>query len=517
MKCYIETHKTGGTQEVITVEQWTQIREMYYTQHMSQRRIARTLGVHRSAVKRAIETRGGPRYQRSTAYKSILDPFKVEICQLLESADGDIPITVIYEHLAQREDTPQSPRYHGSYENLWRYAHEVKSQLHPKEAYLQIETPAGLDSQCDWGKVDLVISGEPKRVSIFVLTLCYSRLSYAKLYFLERQECFFDGHCDAFEYFKGVPKQVTYDNLSTAVYKVLSGRNRIEQESFIRFRGEFPFAANFAAVGKGNEKGKVENAIQYIRNHAFGLSREFPTLKAANTHLYNWLVGNAKRIHRTHKQVIAERHHSEMPHLSPLPKPMPLAGRLVAAKVNKFSFVTFETNRYSVPVASAHQSVFVKALADKIVIVRNDQVIATHDRLFSRHGQQVKVHHFLSLLQQKPRAIEHASVIEHFDLDPVFIELKQRLTNLDDQPNQKWIAILRLTEHYPLAQVVTAVKTALAWGVMDFESIKNLLDQQLKPKVRIDNGNCLVNHPHLADVEVSRTPLTSYDTLLEGR
>jgi len=496
------------------MDRWTEIREMYYTKRMSQRRIARTLGVHRTTVKRAIETRGGSHYERNTPYGSMLDPFKVEIRQMLEASKGDIPVTVIYEHLAQREDTVDSPRYHGSYENLWRYAREVKADLYPKEAYLRIETPPGLDAQCDWGKVDLVVDGVPSRVSMFVLTLSYSRLAFARLYSLERQECFFDGHLCAFEYFDGVPKQLTYDNLTTAVQQVLKGHNRIEQEAFVRFRGEFPFGANFAAPGKGNEKGKVENAIRYIRNHAFGLTNEFPTLQAANTHLLDWLNQNRNRVHGTHKQVIDQRYQHEKQKLSELPSPMPQACRLVTAKVSKFSFVLFETNRYSVPVAYAHQTVFVKAFADTIAIVKTDQVIASHQRLFSRHQEAVDIYHFLPLLQQKQRAVDHAVVFNSLDLDPVLIQLKQRLSQTTDNPNRQWIKILRLTERYPLAKVTSAVKLAMGYDKIDYSSIHNLLLQQLAPKVPVIDGDCLVNHPHLADVAIASPELTAYDTLV---
>ena len=216
---------------MIDVDKWTEIRNLYYNCRMSQRQIARALGVSRPTVKRALETRGGPRYERTVPYTSILDPFKDEIQQMVEAANGDILGVLIYEELSQREETALVPKYNGSYPTLCRYVREVKEQLYPKEAFLRIETPPGFDAQCDWGKVDLVVGGEDKRLSMFALMLSYSRLRFARLFVKERQECFFQGHVEAFQFFGGVPKQVTYDNLTTAVAKILSGRKREEQDA----------------------------------------------------------------------------------------------------------------------------------------------------------------------------------------------------------------------------------------------------------------------------------------------
>jgi transposase len=483
---------------------------------MTQRQIARTLGVSRQTVKRAIETRGGPRYNRTVPYGSILDPFKDEIKGMVESANGDIFATVIYDKLSSREGTKEAPQYLGGYQILCRYVQQVKKELNPPDAFLRIETPPGFDAQCDWGKVDLTLGGEAKRVSLFVLTLSYSRFKYARLFVKERQECFFQGHVEAFEYFSGVPKQVTYDNLTTAVDKILKGRNRIEQEAFARFHGEFPFSANFAAPRRGNEKGKVENQIKYVRSHAFGLDKDFETIDDANSHLLAWVQRDAKRVHGTHKEVIERRFLREKRHLNPLPSVMPECCQITGAKVNKFSFVMFDTNRYSVPTEYIYQDVIVKAFERRVVIIKDDKVIAEHQRSYQRYGETVNPYHFLSLLEKKARAVDHAVVMQSFNIDPLFYRLKSALAEVVENPNREWIQVLRLTEDYPMQQVVQAIKTAFAYGTYDYSSIKNLLFQQVHPPIAVDHHCCLIKHPQLADVVVQLRPLDSYDVLLEG-
>lgn len=499
---------------MIIVETWTQIREMYFIKGMSMRKIAKTLGVNRRTVKRAIEVRGGPRYERSAPYPSLLNPFKWEIHQMIESTHGEILATVIYQRLICRQVTSLTPRYRGSYETLLRYVREIKQQLKPKEAFLQIETPAGFDAQCDWGKVDLVIADKAQKVSMFVLKLSYSRYRFACLFFLERQECFFEGHIQAFKFFEGIPKQVTYDNLTTAVLKILKGKARVQQQAFIRFRGEFPFLANFAAPKKGNEKGKVESDIKYIRNHAFALRDEFATIDEANAHLLLWLKKDVLRVHGTHKEVILARYEREKPHLNPLIEPLPEGCRVVYAKVNKFSFVQFETNRYSVPTEYVSKTVMVKASAMRIKVVFIDKVIAQHPRLFTRDAQQVNVNHFLSLLEKKARAVDHAVIMQAFNLDPIFYQLKQKFAGAVENPNRQWIKVLRLMEQYPMQKVAKAVKTALAYDAFDYASIKNFLLQQVYPSIDIGQQNCLTDHPQLAAVVVCSIELSRYDALL---
>jgi len=501
---------------VIEVDLWTKIRNLYYNERMSRRQIARTLGVHRQTVKRALEMSGGPRYERTAPYTSILAPFKDEIQQMVEDANGDIMATVIQDRLSQREDTPLAPKYQGSYPTLCKYVCSVKEKLNPKEAFLRLETPPGFDAQCDWGKVDLFLGGEEKRLSMFVLTLSYSRFKFARLFFLERQECFFQGHLEAFEYFGGVPKQVTYDNLTTAVAKILKGRNREEQDAFTRFRGEFPFQSNFAAPRKGNEKGKVENLVKYIRNRAFGSVSDFSTLEDANSHLLSWLEKDANRIHGTHKEVILSRFQREKSHLNPLPDQMPECFRIAGGKVNKFSFVQFETNRYSVPTEYVYQDVIIKAFERRVEILSRDKVIAEHQRLLLRNAEAVNPYHFLSLLEKKARAVDHAVVMQSFSLDPLFYKLKEELASVSENPNREWIRVLRLTEEHPIQKVVDAIKRALAYGVYDYDSIKNLLLQQVQPTIIVDDKSCLCGHPNLALVAVQQQPLTCYDALLTG-
>jgi len=117
-------------------------------------------------------------------------------------------------------------------------------------------------------------------------------------------------------------------------------------------------------------------------------------------------------------------------------------------------------------------------------------------------------------LEKKARAVDHAVVMQSFNLDPIFYKLKNALKKVVKNLNREWIRVLRLTEEYPMEQVVEAIRKAFLYGVYDYASIKNLLNQQVQPSIIVDD-NWLIEHPELSSVVVVLKPLTCYDVLLE--
>lgn len=84
---------------------------------------------------------------------------------------------------------------------------------------------------------------------------------------LQKQEAFLEGHVHAFHHFGGVPRRLTYDNLTTAVRRILEGRNREEQETFISFRSHYLYESNFCNPREAHEKGKIENGVGFGRRN----------------------------------------------------------------------------------------------------------------------------------------------------------------------------------------------------------------------------------------------------------
>jgi len=161
----------------------------------------------------------------------------------------------------------QQEGYGGSESGVLVYLWQLRKAKRKVKVYLPLEFEAGEDGQVDWGEAKVVLAGEQVTVEIFVLRLCYSRKIFVMAFPSQKQECFYTGHVAAFEYLGGIPHRLSYDNLKTAVKRMLQGRNRQQQEHFILFRSHYLFECHFCTPGAGHEKGRVEDGVGYVRRN----------------------------------------------------------------------------------------------------------------------------------------------------------------------------------------------------------------------------------------------------------
>jgi len=159
--------------------------------------------------------------------------------------------------------------YKGGESTVRRYVRLAKLSLGIEMpcAFIPCDPEVGHEGEVDWGSAIAVIAGEEIRLKFFCMRSKYSGKHFVRFYPCERQQVFFDAHIHAFAFFGGVFPVLIYDNLTTAVQKVLLGRNRIEQASFSSFRAYYCFEARFCNPGNGHEKGGVEGMVGYVRRN----------------------------------------------------------------------------------------------------------------------------------------------------------------------------------------------------------------------------------------------------------
>ncbi len=136
----------------------------------------------------------------------------------------------------------QADGYTGSEFHIRAYIGQLRRETKRPKVFLPLEFDPATDAQVDWGEAEAILAGVQRTVHVFVMRLCYSRRTFIMAFPFEKQECFFAGHVAAFAHFGGVPHRLTYDNLTTAVKRILTGRNRLEQQAFIVFRSHYLFA-----------------------------------------------------------------------------------------------------------------------------------------------------------------------------------------------------------------------------------------------------------------------------------
>lgn len=237
------------------------IRKAILRDGKSKRQVARELGIHRDTVSRLLKAEGPQHYAlKQPKHKPVVDSVLPLIQAWLE-ADEQAPRK--QRHTAHRiyERLREDHGFTGSERRIREVVAELRQK--PKEVFLLLVFEPGEMAQVDWIEgATLRIGGEYRKVNIFGLVLNFSGAFYFEAFDRRTQECFFQGHVDAFLFLGGVPLSITYDNLKTAVRKVLQGRNREETEGFVAFRSGWLFDSVFCQPAKGNEKGRVENSAK---------------------------------------------------------------------------------------------------------------------------------------------------------------------------------------------------------------------------------------------------------------
>ena len=354
---------------------WVEIQALS-RDRLSIRSIARRLQLHRKTVRQALAEKA-PRLRPPR--RSRLDEHRGWLSAKLERYP-ELTATRLMEMLREERG------YTGGYTVVKECVADLRPRVKP--AFLTLSFAAGECAQADWGSWRTVdVLGTPRRLSFFVMVLCHSRMLYAELSLSEAQEHWLACHRPAFEFFGGVPERVMVDNCKTAVLRPGPQGIRELNPAYEQFAAHYGFKVSACNAGRPNEKGRVENAVGYLKK-AFFAGREPSSLEALQPALRHWLVNTANvRMHATTGRRPAELFKAaEQRALRPLPPdPGGCATTLQVVADNRFR-VTVKTNRYSVPSKFASRRLILHRYADRIVVVdpEGGGVVADHRRCYGR-------------------------------------------------------------------------------------------------------------------------------------
>ena len=361
---------------MITPAQRAEMRRLYFGEHWKVDTIATALGVHHQTVRRAIEldTRPPRRAGRATA----LDPFLPFLRDTLAQYPR-LRATRLHEMLRQRG-------YPGSARQVRRLVRHLRPAAGPR-VYRRVVTLAAEQAQVDWGAFGSLRIGRGVRtVSGFVMVLGYSRALWALFTLDQTLESFLRGHVAAFAAFGGSARTLVYDNLRRAV---LDRRGTAIQfhPRLLELAGHYHFAPHPCTPGRGNEKGKIERQIQYLR-HAFFAARPFRDVDDLNTQFRRWRddVAQARRHPEQRDRTVAEVFAEEQPRLLPLPA-HPFATDLMRpVRSGKTPYIRFDRNSYSIPHTCVRHPLSVLASATTIRLVDGLTDVARHRRSYGTGG-----------------------------------------------------------------------------------------------------------------------------------
>src|SRR5712691_11475212 len=243
---------------VLTVDEREQIRRAFFIEGKSLRQISRERHHGRIAIRKALRDPGPATYtSQSLRSRPVLQPFLALIDHWLEEDNTRPPKQ---RHTAHRiyDRLVTEFAFQGGESTIRQYVREQRPR--GREVFIPLEhDPA--EAQADWGEAMVHMKGRLVKANLFCLRLCYSTRFFVKAFPRQSREAFFAGHVASFEAVSGVPRSITYDNLSSAVKKVLSGPRRQEQQEFVAFRSHHLFESVFCRPAEAHEKGLVENLV----------------------------------------------------------------------------------------------------------------------------------------------------------------------------------------------------------------------------------------------------------------
>ena len=402
------------------------------------RRISRDLCLSRNTVRKVLrsdETR--LEYHRESVYRPKLGAF-VEVLSSWLEAEQSLPVK--QRRTAQRfYDALQGEGYRGGYDSVRRFVKcwRQRSQTTPTNAYIPLYFEPGDAFQFDWSHEQVLLGGAATAIKVAHIRLSHSRMFLTIAYLRESQEMVFDAHNRGFAFFGGACRRGLYDNMKTAVTRILRGKERDFNRRFEQLCSHYLFEPVACTPASGWEKGQVENQVRTVRRRLFTPQRTFKDLQALNEALMAECLAWAKtQPHPIFKdKTVWAVFEQERPALLQVQRPFDAyAEREV--RVSTTALVSFDRNRYSVACTAVGRSVQLRSYAAKIVVMYEGQCIGEHRRCFQCDQMLFEPWHYLPVLERKPGALRNGAPFKHWDLPRTLQQTLSALKRFADWDRQ---------------------------------------------------------------------------------
>jgi hypothetical protein len=325
------------------------------------------------------------------------------------------------------------------------------------------------------------VGGVSLVVKVAHFRLSHSRQSFVVAYPRESLEMVIDAHNLAFAFFGGTCRRGIYDNMSTAVDKVLQGKKRKFNRRFAQLCSHYLVEPVACTPGAGWEKGQVERQVKNIREWLFTPRPRFNNLAELNS----WLVEQCqiiskKRYHpeykdRTILEVFQDEQSSLIPTATPFTSFVEQEG-----SVSSTSLIRYDRNHYSADSKMVNKTVTVRASAERIQIVSNGEIVGEHIRDFGRGKTIYDPWHYLGILDHKPGGLRDGAPFKDWSL-PTAVKQIQRKLMAKDGGDREFVAILQATRLYGLDVAEQACREALASKTVRSEVVINLMARAVDP------------------------------------
>lgn len=479
---------------MICMETVLKVRRLCLVEGQSISEVARQFHLSRNTVRKYLRQSSPPTYnQAQPRQQPQLDAFKDQLTTWIEY---DLKRPKRERRTAMRLfECLQCEGYEGAYDSVVRFVRAYRqSPTQPCDAFVPLSFDPGEAYQFDWSMEVVDLGGVTQKIKVAHFRMSYSRKSFVVAYPRETLEMVLDAHIRALAFFKGIPRKVIIDNPKTMVRAIGVGKARQFNARFLSMMNHYLIEPVACTPAAGWEKGQIENQVLSIRQWFFTPKPRFKDMAALNEWLYMRCNSLGQRTHPIYKEkTIDEVFKEELPQCRPAMAPFDGYCEKVL-KVSSSCLISYDRNRYSVPARYAGKPVSLRAYADRLKVIADHQVIAEHQRHFTRDQAIFEPWHYVPILQRKPGALRNGAPFKDWDLPQALQRIKTRYLKYPGG-DREFVELLLMVQRYDLDSVNAACELALEQGTGHLPIVLNILhrltEQQQPKSLNVVNYPCI--------------------------
>lgn len=498
---------------MLSMEQHELIRRMVYVDGLSQREVASRLGHSRKTVAKALKSAAPIGYTKPVSRpRPKLEPYIPIVRQWLTD---DLQRHRKQRHTAVRifERLRDEHGFQGQRRAVSDLVKELRREINGQEIFVPIDHPPGAEVQIDWGQADVILNGQTTRVMLFCARLPYSKATYARAYMREDQPSFLDAHVHLIEYLGGVPHTFAYDNLKSAVTKII-GRERSLSKKFLELRSHYLFKTRFCNVARGNEKGHTENAVKRTQRNYMTPLPSVTSIDQLNEHLLGRCKADLDRIDTENGKSYGDLLTVERTHFTETPPAEFTACINRPARVDRYATVQFDETRYSVPCRCASMHSVVRVGIDNVEVIVDNEIVASHHR--GSQGEWVlQMEHYLPILERKPGLLDSGKPFVKSQFSDAELLMRRELEyRYAEDGTRQFLNILMLGRKHDFSLVRQAIENCSAARAFHEEAVRLELHRlEATPPARSETTLDLTARPELKNIPNEERDLSIYDAL----
>jgi transposase len=468
-------------------------------------------------VRQALADAEPPQRQQGERERPVIGPLKPFSDSILE---GGRTAPRKQRHTAHRifeRIRSELPEHRVAEVTVRQYVRERKHELGwpARTTCVPQSYSAGQEGQADWYEAWAELNGEQVKLQVFSLRSMASGAAFHRAYQRATQQAFLDAHEQAFHYFGGVFRLLRYDNLKSAVKKILRGHQREETTRFIAFRSHWRFRSDFCTPAEPHEKGGIEGEAGYFRRNHWAPLPQARDLDQLNAQLLAACHQDERRQIAGHHQSVGAAMIEEREQLLPPAEQNFELAELSFPRVDGLGCVRVRTNLYSAPMPPG-RTVEVRLYPSHVEVRDEGGLIARHERCYERRQQVLDLEHYLDVLERKPGALIGSKPLAAWRarrLWPAsYDQLLAELIHRHGQPSgtRQMLQVLSLIKPHGHERVRAAVDQAVTLGCTDAAAIRHLVEAADLSHAR----DALSELGELSRFERPEPVMTDYDGLL---